>query len=134
MSPTTSPLLRRVLVLDAVASAAAALLLLLGAPVLADRLGLPEALLRGAGLVLLPFVALVAWAARRPVAEPALVGAIAACNAAWVVASIALVALALPAGLAPTALGHAFVLAQALVVAVFARLQVVGLRRVAAGA
>src|SRR5690606_17937246 len=57
--------LRQVLLLDAVATGATALLLGLGAGLLAGPLGLPEALLHGAGLILVPFVVLVAWTASR---------------------------------------------------------------------
>ena len=50
-------------------------------------------------------------------------------NALWVAESVAILALG---WVAPNALGVAFVLAQALIVAVFAGLQAVGLRGTAA--
>lgn len=120
-----SMFVRHALVLDAVATGAAAVLLVAGGAILAEPLGLPETLLRGAGLSLAPFVVLVGWIASRPAPTRPAVLAIAGLNAAWVLASLAL----LVAGpVAPTALGAAFVIAQALVVGVFAGLQVTGLR------
>lgn len=127
MTPTPAPiLLRRVLLLDAVASGATALALGLGAGVLAGPLGLPQALLAGVALALAPFVALVAWTASRAAPPAAAVRAVIGLNAAWVAASL----LALLAGwLAPTPLGQAFVIGQALAVGLFAQLQASGLRR-----
>jgi hypothetical protein len=49
-----SPFLRNVIVLDAAASGATGLLVIAGAGLLEGLLGLPAALLRGAGLVLVP--------------------------------------------------------------------------------
>jgi hypothetical protein len=124
-----NPFLRNVLVLDAAASGATAVLLVAGAGILEDLLGLPVALLREAGLILMPYVAFVAWVGtREPIARSA-VGAIIAANALWAVASIGL----LMSGLvAPTALGYTFVIAQAAVVALLGELQYVGLKRPAA--
>jgi hypothetical protein len=130
MPVTTSPaFLRRALQLDAGATGATAVLLVVGGGLLAELLGLPTALLRGAGAVLVPFVGFVAWAALRPQAPAAAVWTIVAANAAWVVASIALL---LSGWVAPSALGYAFVVAQAVVVGVFAELQIIGLRKAAA--
>lgn len=115
-----------VLFADAVTSAAAGLLMLGGAGILAPLLGLPEPLLRIAGLSLLPFAALVAGVAMRgPVSRKAVM-AIAVVNAAWVAGSVLVV---LSNWVAPTMLGHAFVLTQALAVALFAALQAMALRR-----
>ncbi|MGE0726318.1 MAG: hypothetical protein AB7O45_18235, partial [Alphaproteobacteria bacterium] len=92
-------------------------------------LGLPAALLRGAGIVLLPFAALVAWlGTRREVARGA-VWAVVVVNALWAIDSIVLL---LTGWVAPTGLGIAFVVFQAVVVAGFAELQWMGLRRSAA--
>jgi len=125
-APSKSTFLSRVLVLDAVATGATALLAVALAGPLAGLLGLPVNLLRGAGLVLVPFVVLVAWAAARAQAPGGVVWAIIAMNGAWVIASVAL----LLSGLVqPTAWGYAFVIAQAVVVGAFAELQVVGARK-----
>jgi hypothetical protein len=120
--------LRRVLLADAALSGAAGLLLLLSGGALDGPLGLPAGLLRGAGLILLPFAALVAWVAVREPPPRAAVWAVIACDALWAVDSIALLA---TGWVGPTALGHAFVGAQALAVGLLAGLQRVGLRRLA---
>ena len=121
-----STFLRRALVLDALASGATALLVIAIAELLEGLLGLPAALLRGAGMLLVPYVAFVVYAAlRESIARPA-VWTIIAANALWAVASVLLL---VSGFVAPTALGYAFVIAQALVVALFAEIQYMGLRR-----
>ena len=57
--------LRRALLVDAAASGLTGALMLAGAGMLTELLGLPAALLRGAGLVLIPYVAFVATVAAR---------------------------------------------------------------------
>ena len=131
MSAQSSTFLRRALVLDAVASGATALLVIAAAGVIDGLLGLPVGLLRGAGLVLVPYVALVAVVATRARIEPAAVWVIIACNALWALASFVLL---LSGELAPTGLGIAFVAAQAIIVALLGELQYMGLRRPAAQA
>jgi hypothetical protein len=127
----SSIFLRRALMLDAAASGATGLLVIAGAGVLEGPLGLPAALLRGAGLVLVPYVAFVAWAGTREAISRPAVWAIVAANMLWAAAS----ALLLASGfLAPTALGYAFVIGQAIVVALLGELQYVGLRRPMAAA
>ena len=124
-----NPFLRNVLMLDAAASGATGLLLITGAGVLEDLLGLPVALLREAGLILIPYVAFVAWVgAREPIARGA-VWAIIAANALWALASVGLLVSGL-VGL--TALGYTFVIAQAAVVVLLGELQYAGLKRPAA--
>jgi hypothetical protein len=121
-----SRLLRLTLLVDGLVSGAMGLLLLAGGGLLADLLGLPETLLRGAGVVLLPFAAWVLWLGRTT--QPNARGAIAviAVNIAWVAASLLL----LVAGwVTPTGLGIAFVIVQAAAVGLFAQLQHVGWRR-----
>ena len=120
------PLLRQALLADAVTSAACALLLIAAAGPLAGLLGLPAGLLRGAGIVLVPFVALLAVMAMRDSLPRILVWAVIAGNALWAVES----ALLLASGrVEPTRAGYAFVVAQAIVVAMYAQLQFMGLRR-----
>jgi hypothetical protein len=121
--------LRRALMLDALASGATALMMIAGAGPLEGLLGLPAALLRGAGLVLIPYVAFVVWTGTRDGFSGAAVWTIVAANAIWAAAS----ALLLVSGwVSPTALGYAFVIAQAVVVALLGELQYVGLRRASA--
>ena len=122
----SNTLLRYALIADALASGATAILLVAGAGVLAGLLGLPTALLREAGLVLVPYVAFVAYVGTRATISRPPVQAIIACNAVWAAASILLL---VTDYVAPTALGYAFVIGQAAVVAVFGELQYVGLRR-----
>lgn len=121
-----SPVLRGLLVADAVTSAGAGLLMLLGADILAAQLGIPAALLHYAGLALLPFAALVGWLATRGRLARGAVWAVIAVNAIWVVDSVLLL---LSGWIEPTMLGYGFVIMQALAVAVFAELQIVALRR-----
>lgn len=129
MSPLSAQpftFLRRALVLDAVASGATAVLLIAAGGVIDGRLGLPVALLRGAGLVLVPYIALVVVVAGRARIEPAAVWCIIACNLLWAVASLVLL---MSGQLAPSGLGIAFVAGQAIVVAALGELQYLGLRR-----
>ena len=120
-----SPFLRRALLLDAAASGATGALMLLAARPLADLTALPPGLLRAAGAVLLPYAAFVLWLARHAAPARPLILAVIGINALWVAESVAILALG---WVAPNTLGVAFVLAQALVVAVFAGLQAAGLR------
>lgn len=128
MSLSPDRALRRALMLDAVMSGACAILLLVGASVLAGLLGLPETLLFGSGLVFVPFVALLLWLMRAASPPAAGVRAVIAINLAWAASSAAL----LLSGLVdPTPLGTAFVIVQAAAVLVFAALQIGALKRTA---
>jgi hypothetical protein len=129
MSLMNSPkLLHYALVADAVASGASALLLLLAAGYLSGLLGLPVELLRAAGVILVPFVALVAYLATRAEPSPGAVWAVILINIAWVLGS----AFVLFGGVAsPTMLGYAFVGVQAIAVLAFADFQFFGLRNAA---
>ena len=121
-----SPLLRRVLQLDALVSGAAGLLMTLGAGPLLSLLALPAALLTGAGLSMLPWCAVLLWLARRETLDRRAVWAVIAVNAVWVVDSLLLL---VSGWVQPTLLGQAFVIAQALAVVLFAELQFFGLKR-----
>jgi hypothetical protein len=131
MSFTLNPFLRQILVIDAAVSGAAGLLMAAGASVLSPLLGLPSGLLFWAGLALLPFVALLLTVARRGEASRLVLVDIIAINALWVAASLGLL---ISGAVAPTPLGYAFVIAQALAVALLAELQFIGFRRAAANA
>jgi hypothetical protein len=120
-----SVFLRRALVVDALASGLTGALMLVGGSTLAPMLGLPAALLQGAGLVLVPYVAFVTIVATRAHISTPAVWAVIACNAAWTVASVAV----LIDFVTPTALGTAFVIGQALAVAALGGLQYIALRR-----
>ncbi|WP_134497209.1 hypothetical protein [Microvirga pakistanensis] len=121
-----SPLLRQALLADATTSGAFGLLMLLAAGPLSYLLGLPEMLLRGAGAVLIPYVALLAWLGLRDRMHRALVWAVVLGNVLWAADSLLLL---VSGWVAPTGAGYAFVIAQALVVLMYAELQIMGLRR-----
>lgn len=124
-----SPFLRRVLLADAVLSAATGVLLTFASGTLSRLLGLPAPLLVVAGLVCLGFAALVGWLGRSSAAPRGLLWVVVAGNALWAIDSVLLLA---TGWVDPTLLGIAIVLFQAAVVAVLAELQFVGLRRAAA--
>ena len=94
-------------------------------------LGLPVALMREAGLLLVPYVAFVAFVgtrrgdlARRPCRRS---------SRSTSRGSLGSIGLLMSGIVAPTVLGYAFVIFQAVVVGVFAELQFIGLRRDAGG-
>jgi hypothetical protein len=118
--------LRRVLLIDAVSSAfmGAALLALSG--LLAPLFDLPANLLLESGIVLVPFAAFVGYLASRPTPPRSGVWCVIVLNALWVLGSAALL---LNDVTTPNAFGYAFIVAQAVVVGVFAELQAIGLRK-----
>ena len=122
--PMSRPL-RLILLADAAASGATAALLVAGAGLLERLLGLPVALMREAGLLLIPYVLFVVLVASRPSVPVAAINAIITINAVWTAASVLLLASGV---VSPTLLGVAFVLAQALAVGVFGLVQYVCLR------
>lgn len=121
-----SQFLRRALLADAVFSGVSALGLTFGAGVLASLLNLPEVLLRETGLFLIAYTALVGWLGTRPSVPKALVVLVVAGNAAWTIASIALL---FSGAVTPNLPGEIVVVAQAIATGVFAELQYVGLRK-----
>ena len=121
-----SQFLRRALLADAVFSGVSALGLTFGAGALASLLNLPEALLRETGLFLIAYTALVGWLGTRLSVPKALVVIVVAGNAAWSVASIALL---FSGAVSPNLPGEIVVVAQAIATGVFAELQYVGLRK-----
>ena len=118
--------LRRAIQADAIFSGASAVLLTFGAGELGPWLNLPEALLRETGLFLIAYAALVGWLGTRQTMPKALVGIVIAGNAAWTLASIALLFFG---AVTPNLLGEAFVAVQAIAVGALAELQYIGLRR-----
>ncbi|MCV0396237.1 MAG: hypothetical protein K5872_04315 [Rhizobiaceae bacterium] len=126
MPVTITPFLRNSFLLDAVASGATGLLMLAGGSLVASLTGLPQPLLFWAGVSLMPFVALLVHVSRQPAVSAGLANAIVGINVLWVVASFGIL---LAGVVQPNLLGIAFVVAQALAVALFAALQVAGLRR-----
>lgn len=125
-NPQPLSFLRRVLSIDAIASAAMGIGLLVFASLLAPLFDLPEALLRETGIVLLPFAAFVGYLATREQPNRIAVWAVVVVNAIWTIDSIALL---FTDWVAPNALGYALVIGQAFVVGTFAELEYVGLRK-----
>ena len=125
---TTSDVLRRLLMADALISGATGILMVSAAPALAGLFELPVPLLRYAGLALLPFAVLVMYLSRSARLAPSGVRTVIALNGAWVVASVVVL---MTGWIAPNGLGVAFVVLQAMAVAVLAELQYIGLRRAA---
>jgi hypothetical protein len=119
-------LLRRSLVADAVVTGAAGLLLAVAAGPLADPLGLPVLLMRITGIALLPYAAVVMLIGTRGGVSRTAAWVIVGLNLIWAIDSVLLL---LTGWVDSTALGIAFVLAQALLVAAFADIQFLGLRR-----
>ncbi len=122
----TWPLFHRALLLDLVASCATALLLIAGADLLAPAFALPADLLRTAGLVLLPFLLLLAWVLRQARPHTVIAWAIIEINVCWSIASFYLL---YEGPFQPTMSGIAFVSIQATAVLGLALLQFIGWRR-----
>jgi hypothetical protein len=122
----SSLFLRRALLADAVFSGVSAVVMTLDAGPLAPFLNLPEALLRESGLFLIAYAALVGWLWSRPSVPKLLVMIVIAGNAAWTLASIALL---FSGAVAPNLFGEIVVVAQAIATGVLAELQYVGLRK-----
>lgn len=118
--------LRRILALDSLSCLGMGLLMSFGAGALAPLFGLPETLVRFAGLALLPVGAFMGWLASRPTPPRALVWVVILGNIVWTVESFITLG-----QVQATALGTAFVSAQALAVLGLAALEYVGMRKAA---
>jgi hypothetical protein len=123
---TMNPFLRGALAIDAIASGAMGIGLSAAPGLLAGLFSLPAALLVYVGMFLIVYAAFVAWLALRQRPVSSLVWLVIIGNGIWVIASLALIA---SGWVAPSVLGYAFVIVQALAVGVFAELQFVGVRR-----
>lgn len=133
MNKLTDPAktLRRALVLDAFATGAMGLGLVAAAGRLSPLVGISEPLLRGAGIVLLPFTAALIYLYNQPRLSRRAAWVIVAANALWAVDSVLVLA---ARWIDPNALGVAFVLVQAAAVAALAWLEYRGLRLMRAAA
>jgi len=118
--------LRNVLRVDALSCIACGALQVAFPAATARLLNLPEGLIAYTGEFLLVYAAVVAFVStRNPLPRP-FIWALVAGNAGWALACVLLLA---GGGLSPSALGIAYVVMQALTVAVLAELQYFGLRR-----
>src|SRR3712207_6316659 len=91
--------------------------MLIGAGPLSGVLGLPETLLRIAGLVLLPYAGFIGWLGMRETINKPVAWAVVLGNALWVADSLLLL---VSGWIAPTSAGYAFVIGQELVVLMYA--------------
>jgi CHASE2 domain-containing sensor protein len=123
-----SSFLRKALLADALLTAITGITAVLGSGLLANLLRLRPAWLVGSGSVLIAFASLVAYLATRERAIRPWVVAVIASNALWVVGSFLLL---LFGWIDPNLLGRTFVIGQAVIVAVLAELEFMGLRRLA---
>lgn len=121
--------LRRVLLADAATGIVTGLLMLFGAGFLESLLGLPATLLREAGIILLPLAVFVGYVGLRKELSRRLVWIVIAFNVLWVIDSVVLL---MSGWVSPTLLGQAFIVMQAVAVAVFAELEYFGMRRTTA--
>ena len=121
-----SKFLRLALGADAASSAIMGAACAAGAGPLSGLLGLPEPLLRYAGLALLPWAAVVGFLATRETLRPAFVWAVIALNVLWAVDSFGLL---FGNQVQPTGPGTAFVVVQALAVLALAECQMIAMRR-----
>jgi hypothetical protein len=119
-----STLLRRALLADAATSGLSGALMSFDAEPLSTLFGLPAALLHGAGLFCVAYAVLVAWLGTRDALWRPAVWTVISGNALWVLGSLELLSTH-----APTPLGRACVIAQALLVGLFAQFQFMGLKR-----
>lgn len=119
-------LLRMALRLDAVVTALNGAAYLAAAPLLDDLLGLSTGLLRGVGAFLLVYAGAVWLVGAGPRISAAAVEAVVGANVLWAIGSVVVV---LTDTVTPTTIGAVWLVLQAAVVAGFAALQLVGLRR-----
>lgn len=127
-APLALPPLATLLRADAAVCTVSGVALILAAAPVAALTGLPAGLVLGAGIALLPSALLMWLVARDAVPVRAGTRVVVAGNAAWVAASLALLASGL---VSPTAFGTVFVLVQAAVGGAFGVLEHAALRRLA---
>lgn len=125
--PVLTSYLKKVLIADAAVSGAAAVTMTaVGSGLLPSLTGLPLDLLLGAGLVLVPWVVALIVIVRRQSVATGVIVAVIVTNFAWAAASLVV---AFGPMFVTTLMGKVFIVAQAATVALFAELQIIGLRR-----
>ena len=129
-SPAMSPsnFMRNVLRMDALSCVACGLLQVIFTSQMASHLNLPQSLVAYTGEFLLVYAAAVAFVSTRRPIPRAVVWVLVAGNLGWAASCLLLLA---SGQVAPSALGTAYVVMQALTVALLAGLQLFGLRSAA---
>ncbi|MEV0370911.1 hypothetical protein AB0I10_13925 [Streptomyces sp. NPDC050636] len=123
---TASDLLRASLRIDSWSTAAFGVVMLVGSTWLSDPLGLPTTWSIPFGIAMLGGAAALALIAGYPQIPPRLAATVVAGN---LLSCVALLLLAFTGAIPLTGLGIAFMVVGAVVVAIFAELELVGLRR-----
>jgi len=131
MTLNSAATLRLLLTADALISGATGVAMIAAAEMLEPLLNVPAMVMRSAGVILLPFAAMVFFFSRPEQLRRSRVWVVISLNVAWVAASVLVL---LIGWIQPTTLGLAFVVFQAVVVAGLAELQFTGLRRSLAAA
>lgn len=118
--------LRTVLLVDAVTCVATGALMTVGADFVSGLTQIPRGLLMAAGLSLFPIAAVIAFVAtRRPLLRTG-VWLVIIGNVGWVLGSVLVM---VTGSITPNAHGYAFIITQAVAVAILAELELTGLRR-----
>ena len=126
MQTKETQFLRTVLRIDALTCLLTGVMSVALRGVLSEWFGLSAALVAGSGIALLAVGAFILFAAKNVPALRWPVWVVVLGNAGWVLASVLLLISGLEQ---PTALGTAYVIGQAVIVAVLAELEYVGLRK-----
>jgi hypothetical protein len=125
MTAFTSPVvIHRLLLADALLSGLTGIAMVALGGRVAPLLNIPAPLMRTAGIALLPFAVMVFYFARHVTRSR--LGTVVGLNLAWVAASVMMLVARV---IEPTTLGTVFVIVQAMIVAVVAELQLLGMRR-----
>lgn len=118
--------LRSILTLDAVTCVATGTLMAVAATRLSSLMLIPANVLWIAGMSLFPIAVFIAVVAARLPRSLTGIWLVIGGNAAWVIGSLALL---VDGGFSPNALGTAFIVVQAVAVAILAELEFMGLRQ-----
>lgn len=126
MTVPITPFLRKVLVADALFGVAPALLFTFASGFVSELTAIPQSLLFWAGIVLIGYTALLVIVMQKESASRLVMIDVAAINFAWAAISVGLLA---GGFITPNALGVAFDILQALVVAGFGAAYLVGMNQ-----
>lgn len=127
MTPKQNDFLRRALQIDFGISLVCTVALIAASVPLAELSGLPHMLVLGTGLAFVPFLILLGWVLRRPTLPRQGVRTVIGLNVAWALGTIIFLASGI---VSPTVYGYVLIAGIGVAVAVFAEMEIVGLRRV----